>query len=102
MHNSCSNQDITLPQSDSLLCKNEYLENAKCYMKSSSIYILSGKIFREKKFLSRSLLDHTSDHVIEKKDNNCACIMPVKKKKSELLYGSFDFQELTASLSIYK
>lgn len=49
MHNSYSNPDITLPQSDSLLFKNEYLENVKCYMKSSSIYILSGKIFRKKK-----------------------------------------------------
>lgn len=63
MHNSCSNPDITLSQSDSLLYKKEYLENAKCYMKSSSIYILSGKIIRKKKFLSRSLLNHTPDHV---------------------------------------
>lgn len=46
MHNSCSSPDITLPQSDSLMYKNEYLENAECCMKWSSIYILSGKIFK--------------------------------------------------------
>lgn len=51
MHNICSNPDITLPESDSLLYKNEYLQNPKCYMKSiSSIYILNGKILRKKKF----------------------------------------------------
>lgn len=51
MHSICSNPDITLPESDSLLYKNEYLKNPKCYMKSlGSIYILSGKIFRKKKF----------------------------------------------------
>lgn len=71
MHNGSSNPDITLSQFDSLLYKNEYLKNAKCYMESSSIYILSGKIFRKKKPFSPDLYQITQLTML-RKENNCS------------------------------